>query len=551
MTQTMRLSDYPSWRELQALALQMQGTSIGTLFSKDAQRATEFTASAAGLTLDYSKHLLCRDSRAALLRLAEQAQLPQRAGQLLSGAPLNNTESRPALHTLLRARSAPAGLDTEFSAVEDTRQRMRLWCDRINSGQLQGHSGKVIRDVVNIGIGGSDLGPRLVSGALVACHGPVRCHYVANVDPADLHYTLRDLDPGSTLFILCSKSFRTEETLANGLAARNWMLAAGAAEEDLHRHFLAITTNLEAAAGFGVPADNCLPLWDWVGGRYSLWSAVGLSAAIAVGWEHFSSLLAGAEEMDRHFASASCAHNLPMLMSLLEIWYCNFFAASNQVVLPYDQGLARLPDFLQQLTMESNGKRVTRDGEPLDYDSAPVLWGSAGTMGQHSFHQLLHQGTRLCPADFILPLTTPTGDVARHQMLVANGLAQSRTLMVGRSEDEARDSLLQRGLEAAEASRLAPHLAMPGNRPSSVITLDAVTPHSLGALLALYEHRTFCSGQLWGINSFDQWGVELGKEIGVAILNRLQDPGSRKSMDAATERLLTQWYAAQSPYDQV
>ncbi|MEQ9393904.1 glucose-6-phosphate isomerase [Haliea sp.] len=545
MTYTPRLSDLPSWRELQALAAQMQDTSIATLFSKDAQRASEFTASAAGLTLDYSKHLLCRDSRAALLRLAEQARLPQRAAQLLAGAPLNNTESRPALHTLLRARSAPGGLEAEFSAVEDTRQRMRLWCERIHSGQLTGFSGNAIQDVVNIGIGGSDLGPRLVSGALAACHGPVRCHYVANVDPADLHYTLQGLDPGTTLFILCSKSFRTEETLANGLAARDWLLAAGVPVDDLQRHFLAITTNLEAAASFGVPADNCLPLWDWVGGRYSLWSAVGLSVAIAIGWENFSDLLAGAEEMDSHFASASCAFNLPMLLSLLEIWYCNFFGAGNHVVLPYDQGLARLPDFLQQLTMESNGKRVTRDGEPLDYDSAPVLWGSAGTMGQHSFHQLLHQGTRLCPADFILPLTTAVGDSARHQMLVANGLAQSRTLMVGRSEDEARASLLERGLDAAEANRLAPHLAMPGNRPSSVITLDAVTPHSLGALLALYEHRTFCSGQLWGVNSFDQWGVELGKEIGVAILDRLRNPDSRKSMDAATERLLSQWFAAQ------
>ena len=545
MTQTLRLSDFPSWRELQSLAGQMQGTSISALFSKDAQRATEFTASAAGLTLDYSKHLLCRDSRAALLRLAEQAQLPQSAGQLLSGAPLNSTESRPALHTLLRARSAPGGLEAEFSAVEDTRQRMRLWCDRINSGQLQGFSGKIIKDVVNIGIGGSDLGPRLVTGALAACHGAVRCHYVANVDPADLHRTLQRLDPSATLFILCSKSFRTEETLANGQAARSWLLASGATEEDLHRHFLAITTNLEAAAGFGVPADNCLPLWDWVGGRYSLWSAVGLSSAIAVGWEHFSALLDGAGEMDSHFASASCAHNLPMLMSLLEIWYCNFFGAGNHVVLPYDHGLAGLPDFLQQLTMESNGKRVTRDGESLDYDTAPILWGSAGTMGQHSFHQLLHQGTRLCPADFILPLTTPLGEDARHTMLVANGLAQSRTLMIGRSEEEARGNLLERGLEAVEASRLAPHLAMPGNRPSSVITMDAVTPHSLGALLALYEHRTFCSGHLWGINSFDQWGVELGKEIGSAILNRLRNADSRKNMDAATERLLSQWFAAQ------
>ncbi|MDP4651327.1 MAG: glucose-6-phosphate isomerase [Haliea sp.] len=542
----MLLSDLPSWHELQALAEPLRNTSISALFNREVQRASDFSASAAGLTLDYSRQLLCRDSHAALLRLAEQAQLSRRAKQLLAGAPVNNTEARPALHTLLRARNAPAGLEAEFSRVEDTRHRMRLWCERITSGEFTGFSGQAIRHVVNIGIGGSDLGPRLVSAALPSWHGPVRCHYVANVDPAELHNTLRDLDPCSTLFILCSKSFHTQETLANGEAAKRWLQAAGAPDPELAKHFLAVTADLEAAAGFGIPEENCLPLWDWVGGRFSLWSAVGLSTAISIGWDAFTALLGGAEDMDRHFVETDCANNLPILMSLLEIWHCNFFQAGNHVVLPYDQGLERLPDFLQQLTMESNGKSVSRDGEALGYDTAPVLWGAAGTMGQHSFYQLLHQGTRLCPADIILPFSTATGEAQQHRMLVANALAQSRALRIGRSFEEALDSLLARGLDEEEARQLAPHLVIPGSRPHSIISFDALTPHALGALLALYEHRTFCSSQLWGINPFDQWGVELGKEIGSGILQRLGNPDADKTLDPATERLIGEWFRAQA-----
>jgi glucose-6-phosphate isomerase len=545
MTDTDTLTSMAGWQPVQALAARLKDTPVPTLFAEDSRRATDFTASAAGLTLDYSRQLLCRDSLAALLQLAVQAQLPARARELVGGAPLNNTEARPALHSLLRAQQAPTGLAAEFREVQQTRERMRAWSERLNKGRHQGFSGRAITDIVNIGIGGSDLGPRLVSEALRPFQGLLGCHYVANVDPADLQQTLQGLDPGSTLFIICSKSFRTEETLANGLAAREWLLQAGAGTDDLDKHFLAITTNLAAAEAFGLPAGNCLPMWDWVGGRYSVWSAVGLSCAITLGWDNFTELLAGAAAMDSHFVEAEPGANMPMLMSLLEIWYCNGFDAGNHVVLPYDQSLQRLPDFLQQLTMESNGKRVSRDGRPLPYQTAPVLWGAAGTMGQHSFHQLLHQGTRLCPVDFILPLTTHTDMADQHRMLVANGLAQSRALMIGRSEEAARDSLLRRGLDAAEAERLAPHLAMPGSRPSSVISLEAVTPHSLGALLALYEHRTFCSGQLWGINPFDQWGVELGKEIGVEILGRMQDDEAGPEMDPATERLLSQWRAAQ------
>lgn len=538
------LPDLPAYTELQKRAAALQCTSLEQLFQQDSKRADTFTLTAAGLHLDYSKHLLDARTLASLLQLAEQAGITQSIADLLNGAHINATEDRPALHTLLRASSGGAQ-DARFQEVVAARERMRTIAQKLHGGEHCGYSGAPITDVVNIGIGGSDLGPRLVTQALQPYHGKVRCHYVANVDPADLQDTLANLDAATTAFIICSKSFRTEETLANGLAAREWMLAAGADSTDLERHFLAVTTNLPAAQEFGIPAQNCLPMWDWVGGRYSVWSAVGLSCAIAVGWERFAEFLAGAAAMDEHFRDSAAAANMPLVMSLLEVWYRNFLGAGNHVVLPYDHSLQRLPDYLQQLTMESNGKRVSSEGQRLDYSTAPVLWGSAGTMGQHSFHQLLHQGTLLCPVDFVLPLTSHTGAEQQHRMLVANCLAQSRTLMVGRSLEAARDSLLQRGQDEERAATLAPHLVMPGNRPSSVITMDLLNPGTLGALLALYEHRTYCSGQLWRINSFDQWGVELGKEISTDILGRMSGADAKNGMDAATERLINAWKNAQ------
>ena len=488
------------------------------------------------MELDYSRHLLNREILAELLALAGQAGLRERISALLAGDTVNGTEQRPALHSLLRADGGN-GLDALYTEVEATRERMRALAEVVNSGQFRGYTGALITDVVNIGIGGSDLGPRLVSSALQPFRGRVRAHYVANVDPADICATLGGLDPASTLVIICSKSFRTEETLANALSARQWMLDSGAQAADLEHHFLAVTTNLTAARNFGIPPSNCLPMWDWVGGRYSLWSAVGLSCAIELGWEKFEELLAGARSMDQHFRDSEPGANMPVLMALLEVWYCHYLGAASHVVLPYDHGLRQLPDFLQQLTMESNGKSVTSAGAPVQWNTAPVLWGSPGTLGQHSFHQMLHQGTRLCPVDFVLPLHGHTDLAEQHQCLVANCLAQSRALMVGRSVEDAEASLRERGVTAQRASELAPHLAKPGNRPNSILSMQALTPHTLGALLALYEHRTFCSAQLWGINAFDQWGVELGKEIGVAVLGRLRGEDG-VAMDAATERML-------------
>ena len=544
MPATPVLSQLPSYEVIKTIAQSLKAASVVRMLEQEPNRAAEFTLTAAGLQLDYSKHLLDVQARQALLQLAEEAKLPAAIASLLAGEELNNTEQRPALHTLLRASSG-GSLGSKFDEVVAARASMRQWADQLNAGELRGFSGSVITDVVNIGIGGSDLGPRLVTEALRPFHGSVACHYVANVDPADLQNTLLNLQAETTLFILCSKSFRTEETLTNSLVAREWMKQSGATDADLNKHFVAITSNLQAAADFGIPEENCLPLWDWVGGRYSVWSAIGLSCAIAIGWENFELFLAGAAAMDEHFQSAPLAENMPVMMSLLEVWYVNFFGANNHVVLPYDHSLQKLPDFLQQLTMESNGKRVNKSGELLDYHTGPVLWGSAGTMGQHSFHQLLHQGTQQCPADFILPLTTHTGMTEQHRRLVANCIAQSRTMTVGRSIDEAKSSLLERGMDEASADELAPHLSMPGNRPNSVITMASLAPQTLGALLALYEHRTFCSAVLWGINPFDQWGVELGKEIGVQVLGLMAGESSSGSMDTATERLIGEWLAEQ------
>ncbi|MFT4613190.1 MAG: glucose-6-phosphate isomerase, partial [Bacteroidia bacterium] len=392
MTSRTLLTDLPAFAELQKLAGELKNTSIAQLFHEDTSRVKNYTVSAAGLTLDFSKHLLTRDVIDKLLLLAEQAQISAGIAALLSGQEVNITEGRPALHTLLRASSST---QQKFSDVAAARVQIRNITTALHAGNHLGFTGKPITDVVNIGIGGSDLGPRLATEALTPFHGKLCCHYVANVDPADLQGTLTNLDPATTLFIVCSKSFRTEETLANSLAARQWILAGGANEADLNCHFLAVTTNLAAAADFGIAANNCLPMWDWVGGRYSVWSAVGLSVAIAIGWDNFEDFLAGAETMDKHFSSADPVLNLPLLMSLMEIWYCNFHDADGHAVLPYDHSLKQLPDFLQQLTMESNGKRISSDGQAIDYGTAPILWGSAGTLGQHSFHQLLHQGTEL------------------------------------------------------------------------------------------------------------------------------------------------------------
>lgn len=531
-----------AWEKLNAHSSRLKSQSITHLFADQPQRTIEFSVSAAGWQLDYSRHLLDQTVREALLELAAEAALGPAREALFDGEQINHSEDRAALHTLLRAHTPHDKLVAEWEQVQLCRQRMGDWIERVYSGDHLGYDGQRITDVVNLGIGGSDLGPRMVTEALGDYHtGLVRVHFCANIDPSDLADTLAPLDPSRTLFIVCSKTLRTEETLHNAQSAKHWLLASGAGEDAVAAHFLAVSTNLEAAAAFGIPAENILPLWDWVGGRYSLWSAIGWSIAFAIGKPAFDQLLAGAAQMDEHFRSAPLVDNLPVILSLLEIWYVNFFSAGNHAVIPYNHHLRRLPAFLQQLSMESNGKRCNQQGQTLGYATAPVLWGDEGSNGQHSFHQLLHQGMNTCPVDFILPLRSTTEqDPDGQRRLVANCLAQSQALLLGRDRQSCLQSLLDRGVSPTRAAELAAHLEVPGNRPSSTLSCQELTPHSLGALIAMYEHKTFCSGQIWQINSFDQWGVELGKELGTTIYAAMEE--SEPSVgDPSTDALLRRW----------
>lgn len=517
-------------------ARRLAAIPVANLFAAEPDRAAQFRLSGAGLTLDYAKQRLDQTARQELIALASEQQLASKISALTTGFEANITEARPALHTLLRGTRSES-LPEYYSEVRRTLQAMHHLVEAVHDGQRRGFTGERFTDVVNIGIGGSDLGPRMVCGALASPQSAINAHFVANVDPEDLDGTLAALTPARTLFVVCSKSFTTEETLTNALRARQWLLNSGADAADIAQHFVAVTTNLEAANDFGINRDHCYPMWDWVGGRYSLWSAVGLVIALNLGWSTFEALLEGGRAMDEHALTAETADNLPMMLALLEHWNTLFMGTDTHVVLPYAQRLAELPDFLQQLTMESNGKRVTVSGDALEHPSAPVLWGSAGTIGQHSYYQLLHQGNRAFSADIILPLKQRDTDLDAHRKLVANALAQSRAFMVGRGISASRTMAEDRGYPA----ELAPHLEIPGNHPHSLITFEAVSPHTVGALVAAYEHKTFFLSQLWNINAFDQWGVELGKEIGRQIHDTLKSGEGMAGLDAATAAVVAEW----------
>lgn len=490
--------------------------SLRELFSSTPDRAQSMSTEAAGIYLDYSKNHLRQETLDLLLGLAEDIELRQQIQELLSGAAVNNTEHRPALHTALRFQGEPR---TEHEqAVADCREQMRRFVEQVHSKSWTGFSGKPIRHVVNIGIGGSDLGPRMVMEALRPWNkNELSVHFVANIDGADLSDTLATLPAENTLFIVASKSFSTLETRQNALSARQWMLDAGCHEDQLAQHFVAVSSNIVAAQDFGIAAENIFPMWGWVGGRYSLWSAIGLPIALGCGFDIYEQLLAGAHSMDRHFAEAPLSENLPVLMALIHFWYRQCWHTSSQVVLPYAQRLAKFPAWLQQLDMESLGKGVDRSGQHLNYPSGSVIWGTEGSNGQHSFHQLLHQGTDMIPADFIA-VRQPTSELEeQHRWLLACCISQSQALLQGKSQQEAREELEAQGYTHREAHALAPHKAVPGNRPSNTLIVDKLDPYHLGALLALYEHKVFTMGCLLGINPFDQWGVELGKLLGNAV----------------------------------
>jgi glucose-6-phosphate isomerase len=495
-------------------------------FARDPGRFAAFSLQAPEVFADLSKNRIDLATQRFLLDLAAECGLEAQRDAMFSGQPINATEGRAVLHTALRA---PRGHGPFSDEVHGVLERMLALAEQVRDTASSG-----ITDVVNIGIGGSDLGPAMVVPALDAfAHRGLRLHFVSNVDGHDIVPVLRGLRPASTLFIVASKTFTTQETMANAQVARAWFLAQGGS--DIARHFVAATTNVAAAAQFGI--TQTFGFWDWVGGRYSLWSAIGLPIAIAVGAENFRALLAGAHAMDRHFAEAPLAHNLPAQLGLLDVWYRNFHGFTSRSVAPYHQGLRRLPAYLQQLEMESNGKSVDAAGERLPFGTSPVVWGEPGTNGQHAYFQMLHQGTDTIPVEFILVKSPAHGEADLHAKLLANGLAQSQALMLGKTAEAAAQERAPTAAPGADPAAIARHRSFPGNRPSTTFVLEALTPRSLGALIALYEHRVFTSGVLWGINSFDQWGVELGKALANALLPRLAS-GDATGLDGSTAGLL-------------
>ena len=484
----------------------------------------------------------------ALIGLADRAGVEARRTAMVSGQKINETEGRAVLHTALRApRDAEIIVDGRnvVSDVHDTLDRMAIFAEEVRTGKLTGSTGKAITDVVNIGIGGSDLGPAMVVRALRPfCDGP-RCHYVSNVDGAHLHDTLIDLDPETTMFLVASKTFTTQETMANANTARQWILDEP--ELSVKDHFVAMSTNLAAVSDFGIAHDRVFGFWDWVGGRYSLWSAIGLSIMIAIGSEQFRALLAGGHAMDKHFQNAPLDRNMPVILALLGIWYRNFLDYRSHAVIPYDQRLCRFPVFLQQLDMESNGKQVRLDGNASSDMTAPIVWGEPGTNGQHAFFQLLHQGTDVVPVDFLLAANPQEKADEQHLMLAANCFAQAEALMQGRNEAEVRTDLEEANLSGEDIEKRLPHKTFPGDRPSNMLLYDQLDPQTLGSLIALYEHKIFVQGVIWGINSFDQWGVELGKVLAQSILPDLQSQKIDTLRDPSTSGLIARFKALRRP----
>ncbi len=531
-----RPTDRPSWKALAEHAREVRKTHLRALFAQDPKRAERMSVEAAGILLDYSKNRATGETMRLLLGLADESGLRGRIDAMFRGEKINSTEKRAVLHVALRApRGSRLVVDGEdvVPMVHGVLDRMADFARRVRSGEWKGHTGRRIRSVVNVGIGGSDLGPVMACEALRHySERSMTFRFVSNVDGTDFAEATRDLDPAETLFIVSSKTFTTLETMTNARTARAWLLAAvGGDEAAVARHFVAVSTNAAEVKRFGIDEANMFGFWDWVGGRYSMDSAIGLSTMVAVGEDHFRAMLAGFHEIDEHFRTAPFERNLPVLLALLSIWYNDFFSAATTAVLPYDQYLKRFPAYLQQLAMESNGKRVTREGRPVDCDTAPIVWGEPGTNGQHSFYQLLHQGTRLVPCDFIAFGQTLNPLGAHHDILLANVLAQGEALAFGKTAQEVRAE--------GVPEELVPHRTFEGNRPSNLLLLDCLTPAALGKLVALYEHSVFTQGVLWDINSFDQWGVELGKSLAVRILPELQAAAvPAPSHDASTDALI-------------
>jgi glucose-6-phosphate isomerase len=535
---TIPLRERSSWKSLEKHHAEIGGRHLRDLFAEDPQRGERLCAEAAGLHLDYSKNRITDETLRLLLQLAQECQLEQRRNMMFAGEPINTSEHRSVLHVALRMPKESSlvvdGVDV-VAQVHEVLDRMADFARRVRSGEWKGHTGKPIRNIINVGIGGSDLGPVMAYEALRHyTRRDMTFRFVSNVDSTDFAEAIRDLYADETLFIISSKTFGTLETLTNAHSARDWVISQLGDEAAIAKHFVAVSTNAERVTEFGIDTANMFGFWDWVGGRYSMDSAIGLSTMLAVGAEHFAEMLAGFHEMDEHFRTAPLAANLPVLMGLLTVWYVNFFGVQSVGVMPYEQYLKRFPAYLQQLTMESNGKHVTRDGDPVDYDTGPVYWGEPGTNGQHSFYQLIHQGTRLIPVDLIGfgKTLNPLGD--HHDILTSNVFAQAQALAFGKTEQEVRAE--------GTAPDVVPHRVMEGNRPTNVLLAEKITPRLLGALVALYEHSVFTQGTMWGIDSFDQWGVELGKVLAVQIIPELtSDTEPELRHDSSTNALIRRY----------
>ncbi len=537
------LRQRPAWKALEQHHSALAGRHLRDLFASDPARAERFTCEAAGLELDYSKNRITDETIRLLLQLADESGLRAHIDAMFRGDRINVSENRPVLHVALRMPAKASLLVNGTDVVKQVHEvlgRMRAFSERVSSGEWKGHTGKPIRSVVNIGIGGSDLGPVMAYEALRAySRRDMTFRFVSNIDSTDLVEATRDLEPEETLFIVSSKTFGTLETMTNARSARQWAIAKLGSESAIAKHFVAVSTNAQRVSEFGIDPANMFGFWDWVGGRYSMDSAIGLSTMLAIGPDHFRDMLAGFHALDEHFRTAPFAQNLPVLMGLLAVWYGDFFGAQSNGVMPYEQYLKRFPAYLQQLTMESNGKHVTLDGAVVDYQTGAVYWGEPGTNGQHSFYQLIHQGTKLIPLDLIGfgQALNPLGD--HHDILMSNVFAQAEALAFGKTEDEVRAE----GTPPA----VAPHRVMEGNRPTNVILAQKLTPHTLGALVALYEHSVFTQGTIWGVDSFDQWGVELGKVLAKRIIPELQSKTEPKlAHDASTNALIRRYRSLRS-----
>ncbi|HYC05327.1 MAG TPA: glucose-6-phosphate isomerase [Azospirillaceae bacterium] len=535
------LTQSPEWQALERHRQEMDGVHMRALFAEDPGRFDRFSLRLPGLLLDYSKNRVTADTMRLLADLARARGVERMRDAMLAGARINATEGRAVLHTALRNRSGrPVMVDGRdvMPDVAEVLARMRAFSTKVRDGSWLGRTGRAMTDIVNIGIGGSDLGPVMVTEALRPYHhAGLKAHFVSNVDGTHIAEVLKRIDPETTLFIVASKTFTTQETLTNAHTARGWFLDRGGSEADIAKHFVALSTNEKEVRAFGIDPANMFGFWDWVGGRYSLWSAIGLPIMLMVGPDRFEELLAGAHEMDEHFRTAPLEANMPVLLGMLGVWYVNFWGSDAHAVLPYDQYLSRLPAYLQQADMESNGKGVDRQGRAVDYATGPVIFGEPGTNGQHAFYQLIHQGTPLIPCDFLAPIETQNPVGRHHPILLSNFLAQTEALMRGKTEDEVRAELAKEGLSGQALEDLVPHKVFPGNRPTNSILFRRLDPRTLGMLVALYEHRIFVQGVVWNVNSYDQWGVELGKQLAKAILPELEG-GEAKAHDSSTAGLI-------------